>query len=134
MTGRRQATATPAGPSGTGMLAWEQPENNFTQVPNSLLQDQRLSDMARGILARIMSYKSYRTTADGEWELARRKRPDRSGEGRRAYRAAFAEMESLGYLERRRERREGGRFVTILLLHPVPAVQSDRRTGSGISA
>jgi hypothetical protein len=107
------------------------PDDHFTIIPNETLRDQRLSYNARGVLMELLSHvDGWETNADALSQLARRRRGERPGEGRRALRSVFAELEELGYLVRRKERREGGRFVTTLDLFDTPG---HRDMASGIS-
>jgi hypothetical protein len=110
------------------------PEANFTILPNATLRDDRLSYTARGVLAELLSRPDgWETNADKLAERARRHRGTKNGEGRRALRGAFAELEAAGYLHRQRERiQEGGRFLftTVMTVYDIP---QDRGTESGTS-
>jgi hypothetical protein len=84
---------------------------NFTILPNELLRDDRLTYCARGILAELLSRPSgWETNADALSDRARRHRGDIVGEGRRALRMAFKELETAGYMVRRKEKEGNGRF------------------------
>ncbi|MEE4419560.1 hypothetical protein [Streptomyces bugieae] len=108
------------------------PAANFTILPNELLRDDRLTYCARGVLAELLSRPSgWETNADALSERARRHRGDVVGEGRRGLRAAFAELEAAGYVIRRKEKAEKGRFVTVLEVYDVP---QGRGTARGTSA
>ncbi|WP_127468689.1 hypothetical protein [Streptomyces sp. B27] len=108
------------------------PTANFTILPNGLLRDDRLSYCARGVLGELLSRPSgWETNADALSERARRHRGDVVGEGRRGLRAAFTELEAAGYMVRRKEKGEKGRFVTVLEVSDVP---QDRGTAGGTSA
>jgi hypothetical protein len=77
--------------------------------------------MARGILGEILSRPDgWQTTADRMMEEARLSRGDKRGEGRRAYRAAFAELEAAGYMHRVKTRDKRGRYVTTVWVTDVP--------------
>lgn len=112
------------------------PEADFTIIPNSALRDDRLSYCARGVLAELLSRPNgWETNADALSERARRHRGNKSGEGRRALRGAFAELEAAGYMIRRRERIPrgepgGGNFVTVLEVHDT---RQHGGTGNGMS-
>lgn len=107
------------------------PVDNFTIIPNAVLRDDRLSYCARGVLAELLSRSSgWETNADALSERARRHRGDIVGEGRRGLRAAFRELEVAGYMVRRKEKGEKGRFVTVLEVYDVP---QDRGTARGTS-
>jgi hypothetical protein len=103
------------------------PEANFTQILNAVIRDPQLDPMTLGILCRMLSHADgWTTTADTMWQQARKERPgSQHGEGRRAYRAAFALLEAAGYLERRRLRTKTGRFETCLILHDSPATATE---------
>jgi hypothetical protein len=115
-----------------------QPESNFTIIPNEALRDDRLSYTARGVLCELLSHRSgWETNADIMSARARQKRGAGVGEGRRAMRAAFAELEAAGYMVRVRERIPAGqpgagRVVTTLCVYDTP--QSHRGTAGGMSA
>lgn len=112
------------------------PEADFTIIPNSALRDDRLSYCARGVLTELLSRPNgWETNADALSERARRHRGNKSGEGRRAMRAAFSELEAAGYMIRKRERIPrgepgGGNFLTVLEVHDTP---QDGGTANGTS-
>lgn len=113
------------------------PVDNFTIIPNTTLRDERLSYCARGILVELLSRPSgWEASADALSERARRHRGDTVGEGRRALRAAFKELEAAGYMLRQREQDERGRFVTVLEVFDTPQDRgtADRHTVRGTSA
>ena len=98
-----------------------QPEGRFTIIPDDTARDPRLSYLARGVLAEILSRPDdWETTADAMWTRARRER-GQAGEGRRVLRSAFAELSAAGYMHRARSRVGGGRFVTELHVFDAPA-------------
>lgn len=108
------------------------PDENFTILPNATLRDRRLSYTARGVLVELLSHSDgWETNADALWRLAQRERGGKTGEGRRAIRAAFAELEERGYMVRRRAQKERGRFVTEIDLYDTP---DHRSTATGMSA
>lgn len=93
---------------------------NYVQVPNGTARDYRLSHMARGILVEILSHPDgYETTADEMWR-ASLERHGAGSPGRRAFRAAFAELKEHGYLVAERARLESGRHGTVLTAYDVP--------------
>lgn len=105
-------------------------ERDFTMLPNAALRDQRLSALARCVLADLLSRPvDWQTNADRMWAEARRHRGDRA-EGRRAYREAWAELEEFGYM-RRTKRREGSKWVTLVDVYDVPQIVGG--TGSDTS-
>jgi hypothetical protein len=78
-----------------------EPRGEFTQLPNALLRDQRLSYPARGYLAEMLSNKpSWRPeTARRAADRAQRARGE-AAESRRQFRRSRAELERYGYLHR----------------------------------
>lgn len=97
----------------------------FVMLPNDLLFDDRLSALARCIVAELMARPpGWQTTADRMCDAAIRARGSKA-ESRRAFHTAFAELEKYGYLVRKRTRipkgeLNGGNFVTILDLYALP--------------
>lgn len=99
---------------------------DYVQIPNGTVRDSRLSYMARGILAELLSRPDgWEATADEMWRQAADARGNKSGEGRRAFRAAFAELKEFGYLVASREQLAGGKRATVLTAHDVPAGRTD---------
>ncbi|NUP74648.1 MAG: hypothetical protein HOQ07_08385 [Sinomonas sp.] len=108
------------------------PEADFTIIPNQTLRDDRLSYCARGVLSELLSRPNgWETNADALSDRARRQRGDVVGEGRRGLRSSFKELEAAGYMVRRKERGEKGRFITVLEVYDTPR---DRGTAHGTSA
>jgi hypothetical protein len=107
-------------------------EANFSIFANEAIRDGRLSGLARSVLMELLSRPDgWQTNADAMWRKARSERGDRA-EGRRAFRAAFAELEEFGYLTRTK-RRDGNRYVTVMDLFHLPQDPDFRGTGSGTS-
>lgn len=77
-------------------------DNNFTQIPNAWLRDQRLSFKSRGLLALLLSHSK-------GWSLSIQSLVTESKEGKDAIRSAIHELETFGYLERTQVN-ENGRF------------------------
>jgi hypothetical protein len=101
------------------------PRERFTIIPNETLRDERLSYLARGVLAELLSRPDdWQTTADALWRRGRHARGP-AGEGRAGLRAAFAELEACGYLKRIRRRAIGGRIATDMHVYDVPAGHTD---------
>jgi hypothetical protein len=97
------------------------PDKNFTISPNAMLQDERLSYVALGILVRLLSRPDgWSTNADTLWRQAKRSHGSKTGQGREAIRAAFAELEKYGYLVRRKVKGEGGQISTLMELYDTP--------------
>jgi hypothetical protein len=97
------------------------PDEQFAIIPNATLRDHRLSALARSILFDLLSHgDGWETNADSFWRMAQKAHGDKIGEGRRAHRSAFAELEKYGYLVRRKVRDQRGRFVTVVHLYDTP--------------
>lgn len=97
------------------------PDDHFTILPNAMLRDSRLTYAARGILAELLTHiDGWETTTEALWKLAQRDRVGLTVEGRRALRSAFAELEHLGYMVRRKTQGDDGRFVTAVELYDTP--------------
>lgn len=94
--------------------------DNSTLLPNALLQDQRLSYAARGVLAELLSRDDgHALTSEDLWQAAQQHRSDRA-EGRRAIRSALAELETAGYLVRRKTQGQRGRWETRTDMYDTP--------------
>jgi hypothetical protein len=107
------------------------PESQFVQIPNETIRDRRLSYLARGVLAELLSRPdNWQTSADALWRRGRSERGS-AGEGRSVVRAAFTELEAAGYLYRARTRGERGRFVTVLHVFDAPDGQAAWRAAAG---
>jgi len=93
----------------------------FVILPNGTVRDERLSHMARGILADILSRpEGWKTTADDLADRARRLRGVKRGSGREAYRAAFRELQDAGYIQRERMQDGRGHWQTVLIVYDQP--------------
>lgn len=88
-------------------------EGNFTIIPNDTLRDTRLSYRARGVLAYVLSHPD-------NWVTSAQRLADEGTEGRDAMRKALGELETAGYLVRRRYRGDDGRWQTDQVLHDTP--------------
>lgn len=83
------------------------PSDNFAQISNSTLADERLSWKATGLLAYLLSRPvGWGTTAHDLWRSRTHK-----GEGRDVVYAALRELEQYGYLVRRRVHQPDGTFT-----------------------
>lgn len=93
---------------------------DYLQVPNRTARDDRLSHMARGILVEILSHQDgWETTADDMWRKSF-ERHGKASPGRRQFRAAFAELKAAGYMVPQREKLDGGKYGTVLVVSDVP--------------
>ncbi|MDT0302878.1 hypothetical protein [Streptomonospora wellingtoniae] len=94
-------------------------EDHFSIFANQAIRDGRLSGLARSVLFELLSRPpGWQSNADRMWRQARKDRGDRA-EGRRAFRAAFAELEEFGYLVRDLDR-SGNRVETVMHLYHIP--------------
>lgn len=80
-----------------GRHSWD---DQFTQISNHWLRDNRLSFKARGLLAYIESHTP-------EWNISVHWLAAQNPEGKEALRSAIAELELYGYLKREQENVEG---------------------------
>lgn len=97
----------------TGIIRAPRPERGWTDLPNTILRDYRLSYRARGILCRLLSNKDgFRMTAD---DLTRE-----APEGRYVILQALKELRAYGYLVTQRKRVERGRWVTETYVYDEP--------------
>jgi hypothetical protein len=100
----------------------------FTVLPNTLLQDRRLSYTARGLLADLLS------RPDG-WSEDGRRMADTSPQGRHAVAKALRELTALGYYRVDRVRRGDGTFVSEAHVYDTPHTAPGlTRPGSGTAA
>ncbi|MFI0718329.1 hypothetical protein [Streptomyces sp. NPDC021224] len=97
----------------------------FTVLPNTLLQDRRLSYTARGLLADLLS------RPDG-WREDGRHMADTSPQGRLAVAKALRELTAFGYYRVERVRRPDGTFASETHVYDTPQVGPGAvRPGSG---
>lgn len=93
----------------------------LTAIPRQTSLDESLSYAARGLLLDILSRPAgWEANADELSREARAARGENVGEGRRAIRALFAELEEAGYMRRSRRRHSSGAFYTILEVNDLP--------------
>lgn len=90
-------------------------------VPAALVLDDRLTYAARGLLLDILARpEGWEANADELSRSARESRGDTVGEGRRAMRLLFSELEGAGYMRRLRLRANSGVFYTVLEVTDIP--------------
>lgn len=90
----------------------------YESIPRDVLQDERLSYRARGVLACLLSRPDgWRTSAE---QLARQGK-----EGREAIRTALRELEDVGYLGRQRVQTEFGQWGWVWIVGDDPAQVAD---------
>lgn len=94
------------------------PESGFTIIRNDVLNDERLSYRARGILASILSKPD-------NWHTDYRVIAREGKEGKSAVRAALAELRDVGYIVQTRRQEKSGRWVTDMLIHDTPQTMTD---------
>ncbi|MFC8704124.1 GIY-YIG nuclease family protein [Streptomyces anulatus] len=90
-------------------------------IPAALALDDRLTYAARGLLLDILARpEGWEANADELSRAARLARGDAVGEGRRAMRQLFSELEGLGYVRRLQLRANAGLFETMLEVTDTP--------------
>lgn len=87
------------------------PEAHFTILRNDLLQDERLTYRALGVLASVLSRPDNWSASAASLS----KPGDR--EGREAVRSALGELASFGYLKREKVKDSRGRWVTVSVIY-----------------
>lgn len=92
----------------------------FTTVHRDMANDANLSFRARGVLLWLLD------KPDG-WQVNSEAIERHGKEGREAIRSALNELESAGYLERRRSHDRLGRWTTEAVIHELPVTASRRR-------
>jgi hypothetical protein len=90
---------------------------NFTILPNGILNDQRLSWRARGLLAYLLSKPD-------NWRTTIAHLTKQGTEGRDAVTRAMTELEHTGYLVRRRWQDKHGHWHHDILVHDEPVVDN----------
>lgn len=101
--------------------------SDLTAIPRTIALDEGLSYAARGLLLDVLSRPAdWDANADKLSRAARAARGDNVGEGRRAIRALFAELEAAGYMRRLKQRRASGAFHTVLEVTDAPHSWGDR--------
>lgn len=85
-------------------------QDNFTVVPNSVLNDEKLSWKAKGILAYFMSKPS-------DWVIRERDLINKATENKAAYRTGVEELVKAGYITKSQSRAERGKYseTTIII-------------------
>jgi hypothetical protein len=94
---------------------------DITSIAKAAALDDKLSYAARGLLLDLMSRpEDFLASADILSRAARAARGDTLGEGRRAMRALFAELERAGYIRWGRSRTASGEFFTAITVTDLP--------------
>lgn len=99
------------------------PDTDFTILENRILRDSRLSWRARGILAYLLSMP------DG-WKTSSHRLSQAGREGRDAVRSALKELETVGYVQIRRQQDTVGRWSTAYVVYDIPCGQHLWTTGT----
>jgi hypothetical protein len=88
------------------------PENDFTQIPNALLRDDKVSLKAKGVYCLLYSKPD-------DWVYIEEVLVRESWDGRDAFRSAVAELARQGWLSKRQVRKDGVFSHTEIWLHAV---------------
>lgn len=99
------------------------PTGDVTRLPIAMLQDERLTFLARGVLIDLLTREDGEDVNAEEIYQEARKGRGAKAEGRQAIRAAFAELERFGYLVRRRVQNTNGRWVTLMEVYDDPRLR-----------
>lgn len=91
--------------------------DNFAQISNVILQDERLSYRARGLAASMLSRPP-------GWTTSAERLAATGAEGRDAVRSALRELEQFGYLVRSRTQDEQGRWQHDQDVYDIPAPEA----------
>lgn len=89
------------------------PESNWTQIRNEIIQDPRLTFKATAVLIFVLSKPD-------NWRTSTRHLASVKKEGIDAIRTAMTELESCGYIKRRRYQDETGRWQYDTLVFDIP--------------
>lgn len=89
--------------------------DNFAQISNQILQDERLSYRARGIAASMLSRPP-------GWTTSSERLAQGGAEGREAVRSALKELEKFGYLIRTRAKNDKGQWVHSQEIFDIPGM------------
>jgi len=106
-------------------LAPEWDDDGWFKFPRAFIRDQRLSWEARAVAAWMASHKTARDGEPFRFDVAYIVRSGPAG--RDKIRGVLRELESLGYLDRQREREQGLYGPIKHVLHPVP-LTTERRS------
>lgn len=88
----------------------------WTTIPNDVLEDERLTWEARGLLAFLLSKPD-------TWNVNREHLATQAPNGVRSVRTILSALEAAGYLVRRRTKGDGGRIVWECLVYDQPQTQ-----------
>jgi hypothetical protein len=99
----------------------ERPQANFTILSNELLQDERLSYRARGVLVEILSHPD-------NWRVSRELLAKRGKEGRNAVGTAINELIECGYATREKRQGKNGKWETEVVVYDYRLATDDRES------
>jgi len=98
-------------------------------IQRDVLQDQRLSFRARGILAYLLSLPDGWKTSAAQLSKQLKEHPEsadsKAKEGREAVERALRELVTVGYLGRERVQGEGGTWSTVWIFGDDPAAVAE---------
>ena len=89
------------------------PESNWTQIRNGIIDDHRMTFKATAVLIYILSKPD-------NWRTSTRHLASVKKEGIDAVRTAMTELESAGYVQRRRYQDEAGKWCYDTLVYDTP--------------
>ncbi len=95
------------------MIVRAKRKTNFTIISNVGMNDERLSLKAKGMLA-------YLLTKPDNWQVSDRHLATIGPDGRSAVQAALKELETFGYLVRKRARNEQGQWSYVSYIYDEP--------------
>lgn len=100
------------------MIIRAQRKETFTVVNNTVINDNRLSFRAKGVLVYILSKPD-------NWRVSERNLANDGPDGRSAVANALTELEQAGYLQRTRTRNEDGTFAWDSVIYDEPQPVAD---------
>lgn len=106
------------------MIVRMAPRDHFVIIPNAAARDRQLSFKARGLLAYMLSMPD-------DWSATRDELAKASPDGVTAIRSALDELQTLGYIERRRLRSAGGKWTWVLEVRNAPVETTAEASASG---
>ena len=96
--------------------------DRFLVIGNDVLRDKRLSFRARGILAYLLSMPD-------NWQTSSERIAAETTEGRDSIRTALRELQTAGYIHRRRYQDEAGKWRSELLVWDRPSLDPVNNPG-----
>jgi len=104
------------------------PESNWTQIRNEIIDDQRLTFKATGVLIFVLSKPD-------NWRTSTRHLASVKREGIDAIRTAMTELETCGYIKRRRYQDESGKwnYDTLVFDTPQPVDKTVQKSSAQVA-